>query len=109
MLPSSASVPGVIEAWEHIGNRLKAGCPSLKPTSTTRPRYQMLRWLKLYLRAEARGILGELLDPRDAGHLGTWVLRPFDLHHAVRRAVWKASVLCPGRVVREGQKPHPIL
>lgn len=44
------SFAGVIEAWEHIGNR-----------------YQMLRWLKLYLRAEARGILGELLDPRDAG------------------------------------------
>eukprot|EP00439_Symbiodinium_sp_Y106_P040859 s989_g5.t1 len=48
--PDARSFAGVIEAWEHIGNR-----------------YQMLRWLKLYLRAEARGILGELLDPRDAG------------------------------------------
>ena len=31
----------------------------------------MLRWLKLYIRAEARGILGEPLDARDAGPLGS--------------------------------------
>ena len=30
-------------------------------------RYEMLRWLRLYLRAERMGALGELMDPRDAG------------------------------------------
>mmetsp|Transcript_30756 Transcript_30756/g.57621 ORF Transcript_30756/g.57621 Transcript_30756/m.57621 type:complete len:549 (+) Transcript_30756:47-1693(+) len=48
--PDARSFAGVIEAWERIGNR-----------------YQMLYWLKLYVRAEASGVLGELLDERDAG------------------------------------------
>ena len=29
----------------------------------------MLRWLKLYLRAERMNVTGDLMDPRDAGPL----------------------------------------
>lgn len=48
--PDARSFASVIEAWEHIGNR-----------------YQMLRWLKLYLRAERMHVTGDPIDPRDAG------------------------------------------
>lgn len=48
--PDARSFASVIKAWEHIGNR-----------------YEMLRWLKLYLRAERMNVTGDLMDPRDAG------------------------------------------
>ena len=127
---------GVIEAWEHIGNR-RLGRTILKyvPCEMSRKcrelwhawivpsnhlphiRYQMLRWLKFYVRAEKRDILGEPLDPRDAGWLA--ILALWQLHRArlsariVRVSCHslpdKAAILCDGCIICQGARFSPGL